>query len=55
MAKKRAQTKPKPDKSPKAEYQRFLEVAREVGASDDPKDLDKALNKVTASPKSRNG
>ena len=38
--------KPKTDKSSKTEYERFLETAREVGASDDPKDLDKALKKV---------
>jgi hypothetical protein len=34
------------------EYKRFLETARAVGASDDPKDFDKAFRKViTATPK----
>jgi hypothetical protein len=32
------------------EYKRFLETARQVGASDDPKDFDRAFNQV-AKPK----
>ncbi len=48
-----AKRKPKPDKSPKAEYARFLETAREVGASDDQKDLDKALKNVMVPGKPR--
>jgi hypothetical protein len=28
-------------------HKRFLETAREVGASDDPKEFDKAFKKVT--------
>jgi hypothetical protein len=34
------------------EYQRFLEVAREVEASDDPKDFDEAFEKITGTPES---
>ena len=33
------------------EYKRFLETAREVGASDDPKDFDRALKKIAPPPK----
>ena len=29
-----------------AEYQRFLDMAREVGADEDPEALDRAFNKV---------
>jgi len=29
-------------------HKRFKEVAKEVGASEDPKDFDKAFKKVTA-------
>jgi hypothetical protein len=28
------------------EYQRFLDVAKKVGASDDPKDFDEAFDKI---------
>jgi len=49
--------KPKPKKPPghadPDEYQRFLDVAREVEASDDPGDFDKAFEKVTAPPTAR--
>lgn len=34
------------------EYKRFLEVAREIGTSDDPKDFDKAFKKVVAPKRS---
>ena len=30
-------------------HQRFVEMAKEVGASDDPKDFDKAFKKATTS------
>jgi hypothetical protein len=40
-------TKPKSAKLTDAErHKRFVEMAREVGASDDPKDFDKAFKKV---------
>lgn len=44
------ETKSKPGHADPEEYQRFLEIAREVGASDDPADFDKAFEKVTAKP-----
>ena len=31
-------------------HARFVETAREVGASDDPKDFEKAFGKVTNTP-----
>jgi hypothetical protein len=44
----------KPAKTPKLtdaeRHKRFLEMAKQVGASDDPKDFDKAFAKV-AKPK----
>jgi len=57
-AKRKAKRKVEYDRSPKAEYERFLETAREVGASDDPKDLDKAFKHVireNPSPKNDRG
>jgi hypothetical protein len=39
----RAKAKAKPDNS--AQYKRFLETAKEVGASDDPRALENALKK----------
>jgi hypothetical protein len=45
----------KPHKAPghadPDEYRRFLEVAREAEASDDPEDFDKAFEKVVRAPK----
>jgi hypothetical protein len=42
----------KPEKKPKLtdveRHKRFLDTAREVEASDDPKDFDKAFDKVVA-------
>jgi hypothetical protein len=32
-------------------HRRFVEMAREVGASDDPRAFDKAFKRVTAKPK----
>ena len=48
-------TKPKPKRKPPGhadpdEYRRFLDAAREVGASDDPKDFDEAFEKVIRAP-----
>jgi hypothetical protein len=49
--------KPKRERKPKLtdaeRHKRFLDVAREVEASDDPKDFDKAFDKVVAPPKSK--
>jgi hypothetical protein len=45
---KRTKTKPPPGHADPEEYQRFLEAAKEVGASEDPKDFDRAFEKVTA-------
>lgn len=38
--------KPKPKPDDPEEYKRFLETAEEVGASKDPKDLEKTLKKI---------
>jgi hypothetical protein len=44
---------PKPDDPD--EYKRFLETAKKLEASDDPKDLERALKSVARSiPKNRN-
>jgi hypothetical protein len=40
--------KPKPKNDDPAEYKRFLETAKAVGASDDPKDFERAFRKVVA-------
>lgn len=40
---------PQPDAA--AQYQRFLDAAKEVGASDDPKALEKAVKKVAPTKK----
>jgi hypothetical protein len=45
--------KPKPKLTDADRHKRFVEMAREVEASDDPKAFDKAFKKVTAKPKSR--
>jgi hypothetical protein len=46
----------KPERKPKLtdaeRFKRFVDTAREVGASDDPKDFDKAFDKVV-SPKEK--
>lgn len=39
--------------SDSAQYKRFLETAKEVGASDDPKAFDRAFKKVVASKPER--
>lgn len=36
--------KPKPDEKPQSE--RFIDAAREAGASEDPKDFERAFEKV---------
>ena len=42
----RSKPKSKPGHADPEEYQRFLALAREVGASDDPADLERAVRKV---------
>jgi hypothetical protein len=41
---------PKPKLTDADRHKRFVEMAKQVGASDDPKDFEKAFKKVT-SPK----
>lgn len=43
-------TKPKTKLTDAERHKRFVDMAREVQASDDPKDFDKAFGKVTAEP-----
>ena len=45
---------PRPPDDP-AEYQRFLDIAREVGADEDPKALDREFEKVIRAPASKAG
>lgn len=43
--------KPSPPKLTDTErHARFVEMAKEVGASDDPKDFERAFEKVTQAP-----
>ena len=42
------QAKRKPKLTDAERHKRFVEMARQVGASDDPKAFDKAFKKVTA-------
>jgi len=44
-------SKPKPKLTDADRHKRFVEMARQVGASDDPKAFDKAFKKVTADSK----
>ena len=46
-----SKTKPKPKLTDAERHKRFVRMAREVEASDDPKDFDKAFKKITAKPK----
>jgi hypothetical protein len=43
-------SEPKPKLTDTERHKRFLDMAREVEASDDPKDFDKAFDKVVRSP-----
>jgi len=52
MAAKRKAARPHKKDTPAAQHKRFLEAAREAGASKDPKDFDKAFKRV-ASPSFR--
>lgn len=53
MAKPKA--KPTPKLTDAERHARFLEVARELGASDDPKDFDKAFRAVVPSRRPKAG
>jgi hypothetical protein len=44
--------KPKPKLTDAERHKRFVDMAREVGASDDPKDFEKAF-KTVAKPKAK--
>jgi hypothetical protein len=48
-----AKSKPKPKLTDAERHKRFIAMAREVGASDDPKDFDRAFRKVAGKPKPR--
>lgn len=48
-----AKSKPKPKLTDADRHKRFVDMAREVGASDDPKAFDRALKKVVGKPKQR--
>jgi hypothetical protein len=48
-----APPKSKPKLTDAERYKRFLDVAKEVGASDDPKEFDKAFKLVVAPPKTK--
>ena len=47
--------KPKPKLTDADRHKRFVAMAREVGASDDPKAFDKAFKRVVEKPKARKG
>jgi hypothetical protein len=44
---------PKPKLTDAERHKRFVEMARQVGASDDPKDFEKAFKRVVPSSKLR--
>ena len=46
-----AKPQPKPKLTDAERHARFVEMAREVGASEDPKDFDKAFKAVTPRPR----
>ena len=50
-----AKRKPKVKLTDLERHRRFVEMAREVGASDDPKAFDRAFKKVAVKPKSKKG
>jgi hypothetical protein len=47
--------KPKARLTDAERHKRFVEMAREVGASEDPKAFDKAFRKVVQPPKPKKG
>ena len=48
-------SKSKPELTDSERHKRFVETAKDVGASDDPKDFDKAFKVITRAPKRRDG
>jgi len=46
---------PKPKLTDEERYKRFLDTAREVEASDDPKDFDRAFERVTSRAPGKTG
>ncbi len=49
--KPKAKAEPKPKLTNEERHERFVDMAHKVGASDDPKDFDKAFERVTADRK----
>ncbi len=47
---KKLKSERKPKLTDEERHKRFVDMAREVGASDDPKDFDKAFKKVVIQP-----
>ena len=43
---RKSPTEPKPKLSDAERHKRFVETAREIGASEDPRDFEKALKKI---------
>jgi len=52
MRKQKAAKKPKLTDADR--HKRFVEMAKEVGASDNPKDFDKAFKSIVSVPETRN-
>lgn len=50
----KTETTPKPKLTDAERHKRFVDMAREVEASDDPKDFDKAFKKVVTPRSGRN-
>ena len=48
---KKSRPRPSKNLTDAERHKRFVDMAREVGASDDPKDFDKAFKKVVGKPK----
>jgi hypothetical protein len=48
-----AKPHPKPKLTDEERHVRFVEMAKEVGASDDPEDFERAFEKVTAASRER--
>jgi hypothetical protein len=46
----KSERRPKPKLSDTERHKRFVEMARQVGASDDPKDFESAFKKVVSKP-----
>jgi hypothetical protein len=51
--KKVARKKPRPKLTDAVRHTRFVDTAREIGASEDPKDFDRAFEKVTNKSRKR--